>query len=88
MKLSPSDADIVASHTTRMDEAKQEARKMNMAVLAEIAAANNEENNKENNKETEKPTIVSVDILNNVGENIKNKGFLLLIAISTCTCVH
>ena len=34
LKLSPSDADIVASHTTRMDEAKQEARKMNMAVLA------------------------------------------------------
>ena len=33
-QLSPSDADIAASNTTRMDEAKQEARKMNMAVLA------------------------------------------------------
>ncbi|RMX55597.1 hypothetical protein pdam_00001751, partial [Pocillopora damicornis] len=55
--LSPSDADIVTSNTTRMDEAKQEARKMNMAVLAEIAAANNEEGNKEN-KENDKPTIV------------------------------
>lgn len=34
LQLSPSDADIVTSNTTRMDEAKQEARKMNMAVLA------------------------------------------------------
>lgn len=57
------DADIIASNTTRMDEAKQEARKMNMAVLAEIAAANNEENNKENNKENDKPTIVSCNVI-------------------------
>ena len=33
-QLSPSDADIATSNTTKMDEAKQEARKMNMAVLA------------------------------------------------------
>ncbi|CAH3126788.1 unnamed protein product [Porites lobata] len=55
--LSPSDADIATSNTTKMDEAKQEARKMNMAVLAEIAAANNEESNKENSKENDKPQI-------------------------------
>ena len=33
-QLSPSDADITTTNTTKMDEAKQEARKMNMAVLA------------------------------------------------------
>ena len=33
-QLSPSDADIATTNTTKMDEAKQEARKMNMAVLA------------------------------------------------------
>ncbi|CAH3196125.1 unnamed protein product, partial [Porites evermanni] len=55
--LSPSDADIATSNTTKMDEAKQEARKMNMAVLAEIAAANNEESNKESSKENDKPQI-------------------------------
>lgn len=55
--LSPSDADIATSNTTKMDEAKQEARKMNMAVLAEIAAANSEESNKENSKENDKPQI-------------------------------
>ena len=34
LQLSPSDVDIVTNNTTRMEEAKQEARKMNMAVLA------------------------------------------------------
>ncbi|XP_044176473.1 THO complex subunit 2-like isoform X1 [Acropora millepora] len=55
--LSPSDADIVTSDTAKIEEAKQEARKMNIAVLAEIAAANNEENSKDNNKENDKPSI-------------------------------
>ncbi|KAJ7383765.1 THO complex subunit 2 [Desmophyllum pertusum] len=55
--LNPSDVDIVTDNTTRMNESKQEAYKMNMVVLAEIAAANEEENNKEN-KENDKPTIV------------------------------
>lgn len=34
LQLSPSDADIVTSDTAKIEEAKQEARKMNIAVLA------------------------------------------------------
>ncbi|XP_068717940.1 THO complex subunit 2-like [Montipora capricornis] len=58
LHLSPSDTDIVTSNETRIEDARQEARKMNVAVLAEIAATSNDENSKDNNKENDKPTIV------------------------------
>ncbi|XP_048589854.1 THO complex subunit 2 isoform X3 [Nematostella vectensis] len=55
--LSPSDGEIKEMHTRMALEAKQEAQKMNVTVLADVSANNDENKEKDVPKEPEKPDL-------------------------------